>query len=115
MSQLLEIAYSVQDEARRVAASVKSSRRRFCRTPEMAAVIIGEATGGGCWPPETILNSSLPRLMLGDKRRTMLFADEDILGMAERLLDEALVLTPAPSGRIRKAAKPADQAASSAA
>jgi hypothetical protein len=110
MSQLLEIAQSVQDEARRVAAGVKSPKRRFSRTPEMASVILGEATGGD-WSHEDILHSSLPRLMISDKRRTMLFADEDILALAERLLDEALVLTPEPSGRIRKPAKPADQAA----
>jgi hypothetical protein len=72
----------------------------------MAALIVSEATGGGCWPPDTIINSDLPRLMLPDKNRTLLFADEDLLGLAGRLLDEALELTPTGSKRFRRPNKP---------
>jgi hypothetical protein len=87
----IRIAHAVLVEARRVACGVKSPKRRFNRTPEMAAVILCEATGG-CWSPEEILHSDLPRLMLNNRGARPLFADADILALATRLLDEASVI-----------------------
>jgi hypothetical protein len=104
MSRLVEITRAVDEEAKRVAAGVTSARRVYTRSPEMAAVIVSEATGG-CYSPEDIENSGLPRLMLHDRGKRPLFADADLLALAEKFLDAGKVITPDP--RPRRGRKPA--------
>jgi hypothetical protein len=90
---IVKIAHAIREEARRIAARVKSPKRRFNRTPEMAAVILSEATGGD-FSGKDILDSDCPRLEINGQ---FLFNDDHIIARAERLLDVAPVLTPASS------------------
>jgi hypothetical protein len=93
LTELLEIARALKEEARLVACGVQSSKRRFNRTPEMAALILNEATGGDCGADD-LLGSDCRRLKMGEN---FLFSDDDIIALAERLLDASPVITPAPS------------------
>ena len=75
----------------------------------MAAVILAEATGGD-FSAEDILASNCPRLEINGR---FLFNDDHIIATAERLLDEAQVVTPhqpppPEPRRPRQLAKPAE-------
>ena len=93
MTELLEIARALKEETRLVACGVHSSKRRFNRTPEMAALILNEATGGN-HGADDLLGSDCRRLKMGEN---FLFSDVDIVALAERLLDASPVITPASS------------------